>query len=156
MEVILVENILNLGKIGEKVKVKNGYARNFLLPQGKALRFNKENMEFVNKKKDDLNKKNNNIKKEFKIIAEKINNRSLSFFKESKENGDLYGSIKPKEITSASINDLKVDKVKPSNLILKKDINKIGSYEVVVTLFADVSAKIKLVVKKPIIMQTKN
>tara|TARA_B100000941_G_C28497222_1_gene551708 strand:+ start:1623 stop:2081 length:459 start_codon:yes stop_codon:yes gene_type:complete len=148
MEVILVENILNLGKIGEKVKVKNGYARNFLLPQGKALRFNKENMEFVNKKKDDLNKKNNNIKKEFKIIAEKINNRSLSFFKESKENGDLYGSIKPKEITSAIINDLKVDKVKPSNLILKKDINKIGSYEVVVTLFADVSAKIKLVVKK--------
>lgn len=148
MEVILVENILNLGKIGEKVKVKNGYARNFLLPQGKALRFNKENMEFVNKKKDDLNKKNNNLKKEFKIIAEKINNRSLSFFKESKENGDLYGSIKPKEITSAIINDLKVDKVKPSNLILKKDINKIGSYEVVVTLFADVSAKIKLVVKK--------
>lgn len=148
MEVILVENILNLGKIGEKVKVKNGYARNFLLPQGKALRFNKENMEFVNKKKDDLNKKNNNLKKEFKIIAEKINNRSLSFFKESKENGDLYGSIKPKEITSAIINDLKVDKVKPSNLILKKDINKIGSYEVVVTLFADVSAKIKLIVKK--------
>ena len=148
MEVILVENILNLAKIGEKVKVKNGYARNFLLPQGKALRFNKENMEFVNKKKDDLNKKNNNLKKEFKIIAEKINNRSLSFFKESKENGDLYGSIKPKEITSAIINDLKVDKVKPSNLILKKDINKIGSYEVVVTLFADVSAKIKLVVKK--------
>ena len=89
-----------------------------------------------------------NLKKEFKIIAEKINNRSLSFFKESKENGDLYGSIKPKEITSAIINDLKVDKVKPSNLILKKDINKIGSYEVVVTLFADVSAKIKLVVKK--------
>ena len=148
MEVILVENILNLGKIGEKVKVKNGYARNFLLPQGKALRFNKENMKYVNKKKDDLNKKNNNLKKEFKIIAEKINNRSLSFFKESKENGDLYGSIKPKEITSAIINDLKVDKVKPSNLILKKDINKIGSYEVVVTLFADVSAKIKLIVKK--------
>ena len=148
MEIILLENILNLGNIGDKVRVKNGYGRNFLLKQGKALRFNKENMEFVNKKKDDLNKKNNNLKKEFKIIAEKINNRSLSFFKESKENGDLYGSIKPKEITSAIINDLKVDKVKPSNLILKKDINKIGSYEVVVTLFADVSAKIKLVVKK--------
>ncbi len=148
MEIILVENISNLGKIGEKVKVKNGYARNFLLPQGKALRFNKENMEFVNKKKDDLNKKNNNLKKEFKTIAEKINNKSLNFFKESKENGDLYGSIKPKEITAAIIKDLKVEKVKPSNLILKKDINKVGSYEVVVTLFADVSAIIKLVVKK--------
>ena len=57
MEVILLENILNLGNIGDKVKVKNGYGRNFLLKQGKALRFNKENIEFVNKQKDKLNKK---------------------------------------------------------------------------------------------------
>ena len=58
MEIILLENILNLGSIGEKVKVKNGYGRNFLLKQGKALRFNAENQEFVNKRKDELNKKN--------------------------------------------------------------------------------------------------
>ena len=58
MELILLENILNLGSIGDKVKVKNGYGRNFLLKKGKALRFNKENLNFVNKKKDELNKKN--------------------------------------------------------------------------------------------------
>ncbi len=57
MEIILLENILNLGNIGDKVKVKNGYGRNYLLKQGKALRYNKENLDFVNKKKDELNKK---------------------------------------------------------------------------------------------------
>ena len=69
MEIILLENILNLGSIGDKVTVKNGYGRNFLLKQGKALRFNKENLEFVNKK-DELNKKNLEIKNKFKEIAE--------------------------------------------------------------------------------------
>ena len=61
MEIILLENILNLGKVGDKVVVKNGYGRNFLLREGKALRFNKENLEFVEKKKNELNKKNNEI-----------------------------------------------------------------------------------------------
>ncbi len=148
MEIILVENISKLGKIGDKVKVKNGYARNYLLPQGKALRMNKENLDYVNKKKDELNKKNNEQKKEFKIIAEKINNKTLTFFKESKENGDLYGGIKPKEISLAFENNLKVKNVKPSNIILKKDINKIGTYTIDINLFAEVSAKVKLIVKK--------
>ena len=148
MEIILVENISKLGKIGDKVKVKNGYARNYLLPQGKALRMNKENLDYVNKKKDELNKKNNEQKKEFKIIAEKVNNKTLTFFKESKENGDLYGGIKPKEISLAFENDLKVNNVKPSNIILKKDINKIGTYTIDINLFAEVSAKVKLIVKK--------
>ena len=148
MEIILVENISKLGKIGDKVKVKNGYARNYLLPQGKALRMNKENLDYVNKKKDELNKKNNEQKKEFKIIAEKINNKTLTFFKESKENGDLYGGIKPKEISLAFEKDLKVNNVKPSNIILKKDINKIGTYTIDINLFAEVSAKVKLIVKK--------
>jgi len=100
MEIILLENILNLGNIGDKVKVKNGYGRNFLLKQGKALRFNKENLEFVSKKKDELNKKNVEIKNKFKEIAKLVNNKSFVFNKESKENGELYGSIKPKEITN--------------------------------------------------------
>ena len=63
MELILLENILNLGNIGDKVKVKNGYGRNYLLKKGKALRFNKENQIYVEKKKDELNKKNTEIKK---------------------------------------------------------------------------------------------
>ena len=65
MEIILLENIINLGNIGDKVKVKDGYGRNFLLKEGKALRFNKENLEFVNKKKSELNKKNIEIKNKF-------------------------------------------------------------------------------------------
>ena len=69
MEIILLENILNLGNIGDKVKVKNGYGRNYLLKEGKALRFNKENLDLVNKKKDELKRKNLEIKNKFKEIA---------------------------------------------------------------------------------------
>ena len=77
MEIILLENILNLGSIGDKVKVKNGYGRNFLLKQGKALRFNKENEELVNKKKDELKKKNTEIKNKFKETAKLVNQKRL-------------------------------------------------------------------------------
>ena len=94
MEIILLENILNLGSIGDKVKVKNGYGRNFLIRQGKALRFNKENQDFVSKKKDELNKKNLETRNKYKEIAKLVNNKTFIFNKESKENGELYGSIK--------------------------------------------------------------
>ena len=77
MQIILLENIMNLGKIGDLVEVKNGYGRNFLLRQGKALRASKESIEEVNKKKDELNKKNNALKSSFKEIANKINNKSI-------------------------------------------------------------------------------
>ena len=100
MEVILLENVINLGNIGDKVKVKNGYGRNFLLKQGKALRFNKENQDLVNKKKDELNKKNVETKNKFKEISKLVNNKTFIFNRECKENGELYGSIKPKEITN--------------------------------------------------------
>ena len=83
MEIILLENILNLGNIGDKVKVKSGYGRNYLLKKGKALRFNKENQELVNKRKDELNKKNLEVKNKFKEIAKLVNNkkRDLLFVK---------------------------------------------------------------------------
>ena len=109
MEIILLENILNLGNIGDKVSVKNGYGRNFLLKQGKALRYSRENLDLVNKKKDELNKKNNEIKNKFKEIAKLINNKTFIFNKESKENGELYGSIKPKEITNIIKEKAKAD-----------------------------------------------
>ena len=90
MEIILLENIINLGKIGDKVVVKNGYGRNFLLKQGKALRFNKENQELVSRKKDELNKKNLEQKNKFKEISKLVNGKTFTFNKECKENGELY------------------------------------------------------------------
>ena len=134
MEIILLENILNLGNIGDKVKVKNGYGRNFLLKQGKALRFNKENMEFVNKKKDELNKKNTEIKNKFKEIARLVNNKTFEFNRESKENGELYGSIKPKEITSLIKEKVNAD-VSPSQIILKDELNKVGTFKADINSF---------------------
>ncbi len=147
MEIILLENIINLGNIGDKVTVKNGYGRNFLLKQGKALRFNKENQDFVNKKKDELNKKNNEIKSKFKEIAKLINNKTYSFNKESKENGELYGSIKPKEI-STIIKEISNAEVMPSQIILKEDLNKIGSFKVEINLHSEVKANISIKINK--------
>ena len=147
MDIILLENIMNLGNIGDKVKVKPGYGRNFLLKEGKALRFSKENLEYVTKKKDELNKKNIELKNQLKEIAKKINNKSFIFNKESKENGDLYGSIKPKEISTIIFEKLKVE-IKPSQIVLKDELNKVGVYKVDIMLHSDVSAKISIKIDK--------
>ena len=147
MEVILLENILNLGNIGDKVKVKNGYGRNFLLKQGKALRFNKENQDLVNKKKDELNKKNIELKKSFKEVANVINNKLFTFNKESKENGELYGSIKPKEIANEILKKLKVE-IKPSQIVIKNELNKVGTYKILINLHSEVSSNITIKIDK--------
>jgi len=147
MEIILLENIINLGNIGDKVVVKNGYGRNFLLKQGKALRFNKENQELVNKKKDELTKKNNEIKNKFIEISKLINNKTFTFNKESKENGDLYGSIKPKEIANIIKEKSKADVV-PSQIILKDDLNKIGLFKVEISFHSEVKANISIKIDK--------
>ena len=147
MEIILLENILNLGNIGDKVIVKNGYGRNFLLKQGKALRFSKESQEFVKKKKDELNKKNNEIKNKFKDVAKLIDKKIFTFNKESKENGELYGSIKPKEISSAIFDNIKVE-IKPSQIVLKEELNKIGSYKIDINFHSEVSAQISVKIDK--------
>ena len=124
MEVILLEKIRNLGNTGEIVNVKDGYGRNFLLKTGKALRADKKNIEFVKRKKDEINKKNMEQKKYANKIFEKIKNRKLTFKKETKENGDLFASIKPKEISKYFIENLK-ETIHPSQIDLKKEINKI-------------------------------
>ena len=115
MELILLENILNLGKIGDKVSVKNGYGRNFLLKKGKALRYNKENVALVKKEKDKLNQKNLEIKNNFIEVSKLINNKTFIFNRESKENGDLYGAIKPKEIVNLIMEKTKAE-VSPSQI----------------------------------------
>ena len=147
MQVILIENIMKLGKIGDQVEVKNGFARNYLLRQGKALRASKENIEFVGKKKVELNKKNEEAKNQFKEIALKISNKILKFNKESKENGELYGSIKPKEVSSAFKNILKVE-IYPSQIDLRQEITQVGKYKINVNLHAEVTVSVNLQVDK--------
>ena len=147
MELILLENIMNLGNIGDKVEVKPGYGRNFLLKTGKALRFNKENLEYVSKKKDELNRKNLELKKKLKDTAQIINNKSFIFNKESKENGELYGSIKPKEISNAILEKMKVE-IKPSQIVLKNELNKVGNYKVDINFHTEVSAQISIKIDK--------
>jgi len=147
MDIILLENILNLGKIGDKVKVKNGYGRNFLLKYGKALRFNKENQNFVEKKKDELNKKNTEVKNKFLAISKIINNKTFNFNKESKENGELYGSIKPREITNLIKEKVNAE-VNPSQIILKDELNKIGIFKVEVNFHTEVKANISIKIDK--------
>ena len=147
MQVILIENIMKLGKIGDQVEVKSGFARNYLLRQGKALRASKENLELVNKTKNELNKKNEESKKQFKEVAAKIINKTLKFNKESKENGELYGSIKPKEVSSAFKTILEVE-INPSQIDLRQEISKIGKYKVNINLHAEVTVSVNLQVDK--------
>ena len=147
MEVILLENIKNLGKIGDAVKVKRGYGRNFLIKYGKALKASKENLALVNKKKIELNEKNTDLKKEAKKNYDIINKKSYKFSKEAKDNNELYGSIKPKDISKVieSINKIEI---KTSQIDLNKQINKIGSYEAIINLHSEIQAKVHIEVAK--------
>ena len=147
MEVVLLENIKNLGQIGDVVDVKRGHGRNFLIKYGKALKASKENMVLVNKKKDELNQKNLELKKSAKKILDIINRTNYKFSKRAKDNDELYGSIKPMEISKAIENVHKI-KIKPSQIDLGKEIKKIGSYEAKINLHAEIQAKILIAVVK--------
>ena len=87
------------------------------------------------------------LKKKFKEIANTINNKSFTFFKESKENGDLYGTIKPKEIANL-VNEKSKAEINPSQIILKEEINRIGVFKVEINFHSEVKAKISLKVDK--------
>ena len=147
MEVILLENIKNLGKIGEVVNVKRGHARNYLIKYGKALKVSESNINLVNKKKAELNEKNINLKKNAKKTFDILNKKKYKFSKRAKENNELYGSIKPREI-SKTIENLDKIEIRPSQFDLNKVINKIGSYEAKINLHAEVQAIIHIEVVK--------
>ena len=147
MEVVLLENIKNLGQIGDIVDVKRGHGRNFLIKYGKALKASKENIVLVNKKKDELNQKNLELKKSAKKILDIINRTNYKFSKRAKDNDELYGSIKPMEISKAIENAHKI-KIKPSQIDLGKKIEKVGSYEAKINLHAEIQAKILIAVVK--------
>ena len=147
MEVVLLENIKNLGKIGDIVNVKRGHGRNFLIKYGKALKASKNNIDFVNKKKIDLNAKNVTLKKVAKKIFDSINNKNYKFSKRAKENNELYGSIKPKEISNIIQNIDKIE-INPSQIDLGQEIKKIGTYEAKINLHAEILAEIHIEVVK--------
>ncbi len=147
MEVILLENIKNLGNIGDVVNVKRGHGRNFLIKYGKALKASKENISIVNKKKSELNEKNITLKKNAKKIYGIINKKNYKFAKQTKDNDELYGSIKPKEI-SISIEETDKIQIKPSQIDLSKEINKIGTYAAKINLHAEIVATIHIEVVK--------
>ena len=147
MEVVLLENIKNLGNIGDVVNVKRGHGRYFLIKYGKALKASKINIDFVNKKKSELNEKNVSLKKNAKKIYDIINKKTYKFLKRTKDNDELYGSIRPKEI-SKTIENIDKTEIKPSQIDLGKEINKIGSYQVKINLHAEVLATIHIEVVK--------
>ena len=147
MEVILLENIKNLGNIGDVVNVKRGHGRNFLIKYGKALKASKENIEFVNKKKTELNEKNTTLKKNAKKINEIINKKKYKFSKLAKDNDELYGSIKPKDISKIIEETDKIE-IKPSQIDLSSEINKVGTYNSKINLHAEIIATIHIEVVK--------
>ena len=147
MEVILLENIKNLGNIGDVVNVKRGHGRNLLIKYGKALNASKENIAFVNKKKSELNEKNITLKKNAKKIFDIINDKKYKFSKQTKDNDELYGSIKPKEI-SRNIEEIDKIQIKPSQIDLNTEITKTGTYDAKINLHAEIIATIHIEVAK--------
>ena len=150
MQIILLEDIRNLGKTGEIVQVKDGYGRNFLLKLGKALRADKANIDFVKKKKEEINKKNIEQKKSAKKVFEKIKSKKLIFKKETKENGDLFAAIKPKEISKYFDENFK-ETIHPSQIDLKQEINKVGKFSLSINLHSDLTAELHVLVEKKVL-----
>ena len=142
MEVILLESFDRLGQIGDVVKVKNGFARNYLIPQKKALRANNENKEKFQKIKDELISKNQEIIEKSQKVIKEIEKKEIIFVRNASDNGQLYGSVSPKDISNYFI-EKKVD-IKPANINLHSSIKKIGIYDLNVKLHAEVGCNLQL------------
>ena len=143
MKVILLENIQKLGNIGEVISVKRGYARNFLISKKKALFASKDNIKEVEKIKADLNKKDAEKKKFAKEISEKLKNKQFKIKKLSTENKELYGSVKPTEISKIIFDEESLE-IKPSMIQLKDDIKTLGDFKATIDLHAEVQVQIKI------------
>ena len=146
MKVILLENLKRIGSIGEIIDVKRGFARNFLIANKKALYASKENIKQVEKIKLDLSKKDNEKKQEAKKIQEKVNKKEFGIQKLSTENNELYGSVKPTEISKIILSEIKVE-IKPSMIQPIKEIKTLGRFKVKISLHSEVDAEITINVK---------
>ena len=143
MKVILLENITKIGSIGEVINVKRGFARNFLIANKKALYASKENIKEVEKMKNELNKKDLEKKKDAKNISEKLKSKQYIVKKLSTENNELYGSVKPTEISKIILENDKIE-IKPSMIQLTNDIKSLGEFKVLINLHSEVQVQIKI------------
>ena len=143
MKVILLENLKKIGSIGQVIDVKRGYARNFLIANKKALYASKENIAQVEKMKSALSKKDNEIKMNAKTMAEKINMKNYLVKKLCTENKELYGSVKPTEISKLINEKDKID-INPSMIQPVKEIKSIGKFKVKISLHSEVDAEITI------------
>ena len=143
MKVILLENLRRIGSIGEIIDVKRGFARNFLISNKKALYASKENIAEVEKIKSELSKKDTEKKKEAQKISEQINNKEYEIKKLSTENKELYGSVKPTEISKLILENDKLD-IKPSMIQPITEIKTIGKFKVKIILHSEVDSEITI------------
>ena len=143
MKIILLENLRKIGSIGDIINVKRGFARNYLIAKKKALYASKENIKEVEKIKSDLGKKDLEKKKEAKQIFEKINGKMFSIKKLSTENNELYGSVKPTEISKIILETVKLD-IKPSLIQLTNEIKALGVFKVKINLHSEIQAEISI------------
>ena len=143
MKVILLENLKKIGSIGEIIEVKRGFARNFLIANKKALYASKQNISQVEKIKSDLTKKDNEKKQNAKKIAEQVNKKEYIVKKLSTENNELYGSVKPTEI-SKIISDIDKIEIRPSMIQPVKEIKSLGKFDFKISLHSEVDAKITI------------
>tara|TARA_B100001173_G_scaffold42045_1_gene32803 strand:- start:68 stop:526 length:459 start_codon:yes stop_codon:yes gene_type:complete len=143
MKVILLENITKIGSIGEIIEVKRGFARNFLIANKKALYASKENVKEVEKMKNELNKKDLEKKKDAKNLSEKLKSKQYIVKKLSTENNELYGSVKPTEISKIILENDKIE-IKPSMIQLMNDIKSLGEFKVLINLHSEVQIEIKI------------
>ena len=143
MKVILLENLKKIGSIGQIIDVKRGFARNFLIANKKAMYASKDNINKVEKIKGELSKKDNERKKLAKEIAEKVNKKEYKIKKLSTENNELYGSVKPTEISKLIQEENKID-VKPSMIQPVEEIKTLGKFKVKIYLHSEVDAEITI------------
>jgi large subunit ribosomal protein L9 len=143
MEVILLEKVKNLGALGDKVKVKPGYGRNYLVPQGKAVPADKANLEAFEQKRSEYEAKANALLADAQARAAKFENAEATISANASPEGKLFGSVGPREIADAfTSQDLALEK---SEVIMPEGaIHNIGDYEVEISLHADVKAPVKV------------
>ena len=146
MEVILLERIDRLGQMGDVVKVKDGYARNFLLPKRKALRASKENLDFFEKEKVNLAARNLKEKSEAEKIQKKLNEKNFVIIRQAGETGQLYGSVSTNNIKEA-LKDGNFEIAK-NQVVLEKPIKELGIHSVGIRLHPEIEARIFAIVSR--------